>query len=127
VGLSCFVKMHGMIIKIPNPAHTTASVISVRCPSCRHQGIFESITNVNDVHQRVDQQDLRLGQRRCPNPVCRAHLFVVIGTNSLLLLSYPAERIDFDSTDVPTNILAAFEEAITCHANQCYTAAAIMI
>jgi hypothetical protein len=51
----------------------------------------------------------------------------VLNAQTQSLISYPAERIDFDSTDIPTTVVAAFEEAITCHANQCYTAAAIMI
>jgi hypothetical protein len=36
-------------------------------------------------------------------------------------------RIDFDKTNIPTKVLSALEEAITCHANQCYVASAIMI
>ena len=34
---------------------------------------------------------------------------------------------DFDATNIPTNVVRALEEAITCHANQCYIAAAIMV
>jgi len=67
-----------------------------------------------------------IGQRICPNPACRAHLFVVIEKNELVE-SYPAEKIDFDSTGIPANITDALEEAITCHANQCFRAAAIMV
>jgi hypothetical protein len=62
----------------------------------------------------------------CPNPPCRAHLFVVL-QGGKLSISYPPERIDFDSTDVPGPIIESLEEAITCHANQCFVAAAIMV
>jgi hypothetical protein len=55
-------------------------------------------------------------------------VFVVIEEHSgELRVSYPAERIDFDPTGVPANILHTFEEAVTCEANACYTAAAIMV
>jgi hypothetical protein len=67
-----------------------------------------------------------LGQRACPNPDCRAHIFFAL-KGGKVLASYPAERIDFDSTDLPPKVLASFEEAVTCHANQCYIAAAIMV
>jgi hypothetical protein len=42
-------------------------------------------------------------------------------------VSYPAIRIDFDSTAIPGKILRTFEEALTCHASGCFTAAAIMV
>jgi len=42
-------------------------------------------------------------------------------------MSYPAERIDFDSSNIPKALVDALEEAITCHANRCFTAAAIMV
>jgi hypothetical protein len=44
-----------------------------------------------------------------------------------LIASYPAERIDFDATNLPSSVRAALEEAITCHANQCFVASAIMV
>jgi hypothetical protein len=69
---------------------------------------------------------MQVGHRMCPNPECRAHLFVALRGKDLLI-SYPPERIDFDSTRVPTPIVESLEEAITCHANQCFTGAAIMV
>lgn len=42
-------------------------------------------------------------------------------------MSYPAERIDFDTSAIPPIIVSALDEAITCHAHQCYVAAAIMV
>jgi len=44
-----------------------------------------------------------------------------------LAASYPPEIIDFDSANVPEPVVAALEEAITCHANACYVAAAMMV
>jgi HEPN domain-containing protein len=39
----------------------------------------------------------------------------------------PPERLDFDSTNIPASITKALEEAISCHANECFIAAAIMV
>jgi hypothetical protein len=41
--------------------------------------------------------------------------------------SYPPERIDFDTTNIPQRIVNAFEEALTCHAYSCYVAAAMLV
>jgi hypothetical protein len=69
---------------------------------------------------------VQVGHRMCPNPPCSAHLFVVLQNNNLKV-SYPPERIDFDSTNVPAQVIESLEEAITCHANQCFVAAGIMV
>jgi hypothetical protein len=44
-----------------------------------------------------------------------------------VLVSYPPELIDFDSTDIPQPIVATLAEALTCHAHACYRAAAMMV
>src|SRR5437879_8827671 len=96
--------------------------VSLRCPSCRQLGTFESLQNP-DIST---QEGINLGQRRCPNPACQAHIFFAkLGPR--LLVSYPAERIDFDATNVPPPIVTALEEAITCHADSCFVAARIMV
>jgi hypothetical protein len=66
------------------------------------------------------------GQRRCPNPECLAHIFFAYRSNQVVV-SYPAERIDFDTVNLPTSVVTTFEEAITCHAENCFIAAAIMV
>ncbi|SRR6266404_6343241 len=104
-----------------------STILSMRCPACRQIGTLESFGTV-DIQVFSDAQSLRLGHRRCPNPTCHTHVFVVFDplTNSVVT-SYPPEVIDFDSTNVPTKVVEALEEAITCHANQCHIAAAIMV
>lgn len=67
----------------------------------------------------------RTGQRRCPNPECMAHVFVV--RHGPVAFSYPAAKLDFDPTGVPEAIRLRLEEAITCHANQCWIAAAMLV
>jgi hypothetical protein len=68
---------------------------------------------------------IRAGYRRCPDPVCNALLFFVTAPKGLI--TYPPERIDFDATNVPPPVLAALTEAVTCHADECFVAAAIMV
>lgn len=71
---------------------------------------------------------MTLGQRSCPNPKCEAHVsFVYDIRKQQIAVSYPEERIDFDTTNVPTPVVSALEEAITCHASRCFVAAAIMV
>jgi hypothetical protein len=70
---------------------------------------------------------IRVGYRRCPDPDCWGLVFFVEDNTGKLLASYPVERIDFDATNVPPPILDALEEAVTCHSNQCFVAAAIVV
>jgi hypothetical protein len=44
-----------------------------------------------------------------------------------LLSSYPAERIDFDASLLPELVQEPLEEAIECHAQECYPASAVMV
>jgi hypothetical protein len=98
--------------------------VGLRCPGCRNRGTFEGF-GIND--QPIGENGaFKAGQRRCPNPDCRAHVFV-IHQQGKPVLSYPAERIGFDPVNIPAGVLAALEEAITCHANQCFVASAIMV
>lgn len=115
-----------------------ANVISLRCPDCSHAGTFEPIETIQDLHiQQYLQETISsqstgkwmnwlFGQRKCPRPECRAHVFVVIEHDELIA-SYPAERIDFDKEGIPEGIVGTLEEAITCHSERCYIASAIMV
>ena len=100
----------------------TPTRLNLRCPACRNLGTFDDI-GVNDII--VDSTTI-LGQRRCPNPQCHAHVFVVHDLHRILV-SYPPERIDFDAADVPNRVISALEEAISCHANGCFVATAMMV
>jgi Domain of unknown function (DUF4145) len=44
-----------------------------------------------------------------------------------LIESFPPEIIDFDSTNLPPDILSSLEEAIKAHAAGCYRASALMV
>lgn len=115
-----------MDIKIPQYGSGGGTRPSLRCPSCRQIGTFESLNNIPDV-QVPGSPSYWLGQKRCPNAKCYAHVFVVLDAGQTVLRSYPAERIDFDSSNIPPAIASSLEEALTCHAEQCFVASAIMV
>jgi hypothetical protein len=112
-----------MIIKATSCAQTAAAPAAARCPNCGQLGTFEGLPGAPD--WVLDSQIL-VGHRRCPNTECRTHLFVVL-KNQKILRSYPALRIDFDKTNIPQPVVSALEQAITCHANECFIAGAIMV
>ena len=97
-------------------------VVRARCPACRHQAIFEKLGQDTQVADRGEVA----GKRRCPNPSCSALLFFV-ARGEQLLVTYPPETIDFDTTGLPAGVLGAVQEAVTCHANGAYVATAIMV
>lgn len=116
-----------MILKVTTlTVHPPETVVNLRCPACMQRGIFEVLGAAHDVLITNLSPYVYVGMRRCPNPECRAHLFFA-KQNRQLLVSYPAERIDFDATNVPPSVVKSLEEAITCHADQCFVAAAIMV
>lgn len=98
----------------------------VRCPACRQLGTFQPLQAQDSILGAGSVETIWFGQRMCPNTSCRALLFVVL-KNGRPLVTYPAERIDFDDSAVPPKIKEALEEAITCHASGCYVASAIMV
>lgn len=107
-----------------------ATPVSLRCPACRRDVTFESLGYSDAIIHVEGEGRFRAGQRQCGNPDCRAHLFVVlqhVPGGAILKATYPAETLDFDASDIPVQVVEAFEEAIKCHAQQCYVAAAIMV
>lgn len=99
---------------------------SVRCPFCGSQGTFEPMGQ--DVIIPVPKaHPIILGHRYCPNSGCSKHIFFVWNKLVGRMITYPPLRLAFDKSNVPETVAASLDEAITCHANGCYTAAAIMI
>lgn len=94
------------------------------CPLCGKAATFNNAPHVTDVHTTDGQ--FTLGQRICPNPECQLHLFFIKEINGTVK-TFPALRIDFDSANIPDKIKKSFEEAITCHSENCFIASAIMI
>ena len=99
-------------------------LLKLRCPSCRQRGTFDDLGG----HDVVIQGRTVAGYRRCPDTACLALVFFAADMQTGNVdVSYPAERIDFDSVNVPARVIGALEEAITCHANKCFIASAIMV
>jgi Domain of unknown function (DUF4145) len=70
----------------------------------------------------------RVGHRRCPDSACGTLVFYAWDdTRATLAVTYPPERLDFDSTNLPQAVLIALEEAIACHSAGCYVAAGMMV
>lgn len=96
--------------------------LAARCPHCGKEVTFDQI-GINDIN--ADGRHL-VGQRRCPNPECKGHIFVVIEAGRIIS-AYPPIRIDFNKENIPGNVINSFEEAIACHAASCFIASAIMV
>ncbi len=121
----------GTVIKLPlGITQTNPEIVPLRCPACRREGSFAGLPGIPDAGFLLQVpgslENWRAGVRVCPNPACRALVFVVTANNKLSV-SFPAERLDFEPVGIPPKIVGTFEEAITDHANGCYRSAAIMV
>lgn len=124
-----------MDLRIPGrPELLEARPITVRCPSCHHNGSFHGLLahdvgwgrGVRDpAGQYASLDAMLIGMRQCPNEGCGSAIFFV--KENKRLVTFPPEVIDFDATNLPNNILSSLEEAIRCHAAGCYRASALMI
>jgi len=111
-----------MKITVNNIAQAAHINIAIRCPHCGHNGTFVSFSP----DYLESTQKIIVGQRRCPNTKCKGHIFF-ISQDGEVIRTFPSETIPFDKTGIPDRILDAFNEAITCHSNNCFMASAIMI
>lgn len=112
-----------MHIPIVYQAQGRGRRLALRCPHCGQNGTFEPVGDIPDL--KVPNH--WLGIRKCPNPMCNGQLFFIANDAFILEKSYPALRVDFDPAGIPDRIKKTFAEAVTCHAEACYAAAAIMI
>lgn len=99
--------------------------LKIRCPGCGRDGTFDDLS-VKDIQFLHNERTHRTGIRRCPNEHC-ATLVMYVARGSDLVWTTPSSRLDFNKEGIPDQVLKAFIEAIDCHANQCYTASAMMI
>lgn len=89
------------------------------CPYCRNSAVFFPI----GTDLKISEMNT-CGQRVCPN--CKGHIFVVFRYSNLDR-AYPPLRIDFDSTDIPDNVVRSFREALSCLAHNAFVSSAIMV
>lgn len=104
--------------------------VSLRCPNCRQIGTF----GLAQVQAATRIQFIPgpgfAGVYICPNPNCHSAVFVVTDSAAEahnIIASFPPELLDFDPTNIPTEVREALEEAVQCHAHRSYVAAAIMV
>jgi hypothetical protein len=115
--------------------------IRIICPKCKERGLFEVLAShgldllvqtsggvviEGETIPTTGHAGAIMGQRRCANPQCHAHIFFG-WENGKVVACYPASRIPFDTTNIPKDVVDAMEEAIICHANGCYKASALMV
>lgn len=112
-----------MYIRMTHAGQGGGNRFALRCPHCGQNGTFEGVPNIPDA--KVPQH--WVGMRKCPNPACDGPLFFIANDSFVLEKTFPALRIDFDSRGVTERIKKTFGEAVTCHAEGCFTASAIMI
>lgn len=110
--------------------HSNPPICNIRCPVCNHAGAFHGAPNVIDFtwQQQVGNglRSIRGGVRICPRVECNAVVFVAVLDGKIIKV-FPPEVIDFDSTNLPENVLRSLEEAIKCHGAECYKATALMV
>lgn len=119
-----------------NQGVAAPQIANIRCPICRHQGAFHGRNDANDIGwtQPATEEHkakkmaatFRAGVRLCPNPVCRAPVFVIT-MGSEIVKVYPPEVLDFDTTALPHHIASTLEEAVKAHSAECFRASALMV
>ncbi len=100
----------------------------MRCPYCGNDGTFDPV-GLRDVGMVGQYPSItrKFGHRMCPNPKCYAHVFCLLNGSNEILAVVPSRRIDFNKENIPPAIIATLSEAITCHAEGCHKAAAMMV
>jgi len=116
-------------LRLANPSSSNWVNVTGRCPICMKLGSFDAILDFKDiVFNDVDkQQRYTIGLRTCPDIVCKGLIYFIQENTNNTFNFYPPELIDFDSKGIPQEIVSTFEEALKCHADECYRAAAMMI
>ncbi len=110
-------------IKVSSANQENGGPISTICPHCGGKGTF-AIVGPYDL---LINNAYYCGQRVCPDPKCRGHLFIILDQKRDLIFQYPPVRTAFSTQNIPEAILKTFNEAVTSHAQTCFVASAIMI
>jgi hypothetical protein len=100
-----------------------AKPINLRCPSCGQMGSFGSLGQ----RLQIIPANVFAGLYACPNTECFGLIYIVTDPSNKIVTTHPAELIDFDATNIPTEVREALEEAIECHSHESYIAGAIMV
>lgn len=101
---------------------SSTPTIRMICPRCGHLGSFNKMGQ-----DRCSNKSEVIGMRTCPNDTCRLHLSFILNQKDDVLSTWPPLRITFNSESIPDAITRHLAQAITCHAEECYIPAAIMV
>jgi hypothetical protein len=112
-----------MKFKVDQVTQYDPRAVALRCPHCRKEAAFTPLPQVSDINIGGG---IWGGQRQCPNQECKGHVFVVL-KEGLVNQSYPPSTIDFNSENIPENVVNSFEEALSAHAAACPMASALMV
>ena len=114
--------------KITDVANVLATPILLRCPHCNREAALQPVTGVPDANGTLGSNEVAFGGiRRCPNPECFGLVLVIRDGQNTVRATFPSELIDFDPSGIPSVVQENFKEAVLCHGNSCYRAAAIMV
>lgn len=116
-----------MYIKAKKTQTTSNMAVVTKCPICGNGGTFDPLLPQDlFIHDEGARKWYTVGHRACPNTACMAYLFFC-KERSGSLVTFPSLRIDFKTENIPERIRSSLHEAITCHAEGCYMASAIMV
>jgi len=115
-----------MYVKVNEIGAASYKVVVTKCPECGNGGTFDILKGIPDVRIHDGKSWHHTGLRSCPNHKCKAYLYFCKPDRGPLI-TFPALRIDFKTENIPERIRLCLEEAITCHAEGCYIASAIMV
>ena len=115
------------------PGNSVPPAISLRCPHCRELGTFEILRGkgISFIKEGMNGPNRFNGKyyaniRICPNTKCRGMVFVVQLGNDVVEVE-PPQLLDFTVDNLPARCEQTLKEAIACHANGAYRAAAMMV
>lgn len=110
---------------------------SIQCPHCGNLGSFDVINRdgwkcigyskaLSGANGNSLVGNFSASIRCCPNIECRGIVFSIEDSKKIIQ-TFPYKQIDFDRSQIPNNLFATLNEAISCHSVGAYRASAIMV
>ncbi|MDE2385484.1 MAG: DUF4145 domain-containing protein, partial [Alphaproteobacteria bacterium] len=117
-----------------HPTPVQVKSVSLSCPHCRHKGVFYApqqqglgfYRELKHDNGATNASTSAVGLFVCPNESCHA-VVMILQNQHEGISALPSPTIDFNSDNLPTQLLATLQEAIKSHAAGCHRAAAIMV
>ena len=110
------------------------NAISFRCPHCGDMNLFfAGCDGLSRMFTLSDNSLFKSFQRQhslriCEHEYCGGIVYVIKDViENGNLWTYPFEKIDFDTTNVPEKLISVLREATSCFASGCYRASIIMV